>query len=242
MGPLPLLAQVLGLVLAVAASAGGEPAQTPAAQAAPACLDRTVDALQARYEKVRDLRARFVQTTRPAHMAGTASEPVVSAGRMVVQKPARMRWTYEEPEPSLVVSDGESLWMYDPAFGEAQRLPVGEGLLSGAAVSFLLGEGDLRRDFAISLVSCEAERAELELVPREPASFERLRVVVNPETGDLSHTRIDDLLGNVTEVALSELETGVAPDPGTFRFVAPEGVEVVELEAIPTGSSGPSGP
>ena len=196
------------------------------------CLTRTVDALQARYENVRDLRARFVQTTRPAHMAGSASEPTVSAGRMVVEKPAKMRWEYEEPDESLVVSDGESLWMYDPGFGEAQRLPVGEGLLSGAAVSFLLGEGDLRRDFEIRLVSCDAERAELELTPREPASFEKLRVVASPETGNLSHTRIDDLLGNVTDVALSDLETNVSPAPETFRFVAPEGVSVVELSPV----------
>ena len=104
----------------------------------------------------------------------------------------------------------------------------GHGILE----TFLLGEGNLRRDFEITLVSCEDARAELELTPREPASFEKLRVVANPKTGDLSHTRIDDLLGNVTNVALSELETNVSPDPETFRFVAPEGVEVVELTSL----------
>jgi len=208
-----------------------EPAPTPAES----CLERTVDALQSRYEKVNDLRARFVQSTRPAHMGTITPDPVTSRGHMMVAKPAKMRWVYEEPDESLVVSDGASLWIYDPAFGEAQRLPVSEGYLSGAAVQFLLGEGDLRRDFEITLVGCEQGSAELELKPREAASYEKLRVVADPETGELSRTQIDDLLGNVTVVEFSQLETNVQPDPQLFRFVAPEGVSVIELE--PSGAS-----
>jgi outer membrane lipoprotein carrier protein len=199
------------------------------------CLDRAVDALQARYEKVSDLRASFVQTTRPAWSGTIEPDPVTTRGTMVVAKPARMRWAYDPPDESLVVSDGKSLWIYDPGFGEAQRLPVGEGYLSGAAVQFLLGEGDLRRDFQIELVSCDERSAELALTPREPATYEKLSVQVDPGSGELSRTRVHDLLGNVTEVELRNLETNVDPDPALFTFVAPEGVSVIELEAAPAG-------
>ena len=149
---------------------------------------------------------------------------------MVVAKPAKMRWVYEEPDESVVVSDGESLWIYDPAFKEAQRLPVGEGFLSGVAVQFLLGEGDLRRDFAIALIACDEGSAELELTPRTPASYEKLRIVAEPDTGSVVRTQIVDLFGNVTVLELSQLEINVNPDPALFRFVAPEGVAVVEIE------------
>jgi outer membrane lipoprotein carrier protein len=224
-------------VLGPGARAGGaeatapEPAEAQAHSApAPSCLDRAVDALQARYEHVTDLRAHFVQTTRAAYTGAIAPDPVTSRGHMVVAKPARMRWVYEEPEESVVVSDGETLWIYDPAFKEAQRLPVGEGFLSGAAVQFLLGEGDLRRDFAITLVTCDAGAAQIELVPRTPASYEKLRIAVDPATGSVTRTEIVDLVGNHTVLELSQLETNVRPDPAVFRFVAPEGVSVVELE------------
>jgi outer membrane lipoprotein carrier protein len=232
---LAVLAAGDGALAQGADAAAKTPAGSPAATPARSCLDRTVDALQKRYENVRDVRASFVQTTRAAHTGGIAPEPMRSTGRMVVEKPAKMRWVYEAPEESLVVSDGESMWIYDPAFGEAQRLPVGEGLLSGAAVSFLLGEGDLRRDFEIELVSCEEGRAILELTPREPASYESLRVTADPATGLLSSTRVADLLGNVTDVELSQLETNQSPDPETFRFVAPDGVRVVELDPVEAG-------
>lgn len=207
----------------------------PAADAGePACLGPTVDAIQARYESVRDFSARFEQTTRPAQLGGAGGEAVTSRGQVVVAKPARMRWTYESPEPSLVVSDGKTLWIYDPAFREAQRLPVDQGFLSGAAVQFLLGRGDMRREFAISLVGdCGADRVELELLPREPASYEKLRVVASPKTGDLAQTAVHDLLGNVTVVSFSDLAFNRDPPASTFRFEPPEGVTVVDLAGAP---------
>jgi outer membrane lipoprotein carrier protein len=213
--------------------AGGDEAVAPGSAqsgASASCLDRTIELLQSRYERVTDLRAHFVQTTRAAHTGGIAPDPVTSRGQMVVAKPARMRWVYEKPEESVVVSDGKTLWIYDPAFKEVQSLPVGEGFLSGVAVQFLLGEGDLRRDFAIDLVSCGESEVELELTPRTPASYETLRIVAEPATGSVVRTQIVDLLGNQTVLELSQLETNVHPDPALFRFVTPEGVSVVELD------------
>ena len=239
----------VGAPMALAGGTGdASPTQTqPAAEQEPSpetgtagtdCLDRTVDAIQARYERVRDFSARFVQTARPAHIGAAAAEPITSRGRVVVSKPARMRWAYEEPEPSLVVSDGETLWIFDPAFGEAQRLPVGEGFLSGAAVQFLLGEGEMRRDFAITLLECAPDAVALELVPREPASYEKLRVVASPDDGRVGRTEVHDLLGNVTSVVFSEVEFDRDPPAGTFRFDPPEGVSVIDL-TVPGGVPGP---
>jgi outer membrane lipoprotein carrier protein len=212
------------------AAEGIESVKPGATAEAAGCLDRTIEALQTRYERVTDLRAHFVQTTRAAFTGTIAPDPVTSRGHMVVAKPARMRWVYEAPDESIVVSDGKTLWIYDPAFKEAQSLPVGEGFLSGVAVQFLLGEGDLRRDFAIALIACDETEVEIELTPRTPASYETLRIAVAPDTGSVMRTRIVDLLGNQTLLELSRLETNVKPDPALFRFVPPEGVSVVELD------------
>ena len=54
---------------------------------------------------------------------------------------------------------------------------------------------------------------------------------VDPRSGDLEATEIVDLLGNVTQVAFEGIETNVGPDPGLFTFKAPDGVELIELEA-----------
>ena len=195
----------------------------------PGCRDAVVAALQQRYESAKDLRADIVQTTRPVAFGTGSSEQMISKGTVVFAKPGKMRWSYEEPEPSLVVSDGETLWIYDPVFREAQKLPVTEGFLSGAAVQFLLGEGEIERNFEISALRCEKTIAELRLRPRKPGSYEKLHVLVNSETGDLLQTTVFFVLGNVTEVAFFNIELNTDPPASVFRFDPPADVRVIEL-------------
>ena len=224
----------LGLLLGAAGLAraqGAEPA-APAVAPAPdaACVTRAVEKIQRRYEAVRDLSADFVQTTRSVALGGPGSE-ATSRGSVVFAKPGKMRWAYDEPEPSLVVSDGHWLWLYDPAHREVQKLPVGEGYLSGAAIQFLLGEGEIRRDFEVTADACSDARVELVLVPRRPASYEKLRLRSDPASGELLETTVIDLLGNVTQVAFSRTRTNLHPADEVFRFRAEPGIRVIELEA-----------
>jgi outer membrane lipoprotein carrier protein len=218
----------LALALQATASFPGlaeEVAHPPTAE----CSDRAVQAVQSRYEGIRDVTARFEQTSRQV-TTGVPGQPLVSRGKVVLAKPGKMRWTYEEPEPSLVVSDGKTLWLFDPAFGEVQKIPAGEGFLTGAAAQFLLGAGDMRRDFAVSAVSCDASEAELELVPRESATYERAFLRVDPSTGEVRSTRIVDLLGNVVRIDFRDLRFNTSPRESEFRFQVPEGVKVIELD------------
>lgn len=222
----------LAAALLAAGPAPGEEAATPgtgdATAASADCVRRTAAAIQHRYENVSDLTAHFEQTTRSVSLGGPGAEQA-SRGTVTFAKPGRMRWHYLEPEESQVVSDGKTLWIYDPSLGEVQRLPMGDGYLSGAAVQFLLGEGDMLRDFEVSARSCTDESAELDLVPREPATYQRLRIVADPRSGDLSQTQVVDLLGNVTRVTFSELRANTHPPDSTFRFDPPEGVRVIDL-------------
>ena len=193
------------------------------------CVEAAATAVQRRYETVRDLRADFVQRSQAVALGPGGAGQSEASGRVVIAKPGKMRWIYEKPEPSLVVSDGTTLWIYDPAFREAQKLPVTGEYLSGATVQFLLGAGRMQRDFRVTAVSCSERQAVLELIPREDATYERLRIRTNPASGDIEQTTIVDLLGNVTEVEFSNLEVNQDPDPGLFEFEPGADVRVIEL-------------
>lgn len=210
--------------------ASGRPAGSDTGEPeVPECVRAAVLAIQDRYQAVRDLRASFEQTTRSVAL-GTAGPVTKTRGSVVFAKPGKMRWSYTEPEESLVVSDGHWLWLYDATRAEAQKLEVGDGFLSGAAIQFLLGEGRILRDFRVVAESCNEREARLTLVPRESASYEKLRVRADRGSGDLLETEITDLLGNVTRVAFANVQTNLDPPPELFRFVAPPGVEVIELD------------
>jgi outer membrane lipoprotein carrier protein len=221
------LAPLAAALLLAAPGAAGERATTGGS----GCAEALARRVQSHYESIRDLAADFEQTTRVAALgSGPGGEPARARGRVVFAKPGRMRWSYAEPEPSLVVTDGRSLWTYDPGLGEAQHLAAAEGFLSGAAIQFLLGEGRILEAFRVEAPDCEGERVVLRLEPREPASYERLVLEVEAASGEVLATEVVDLFGNATRVAFANVRANVDPDPGTFRFEPPEGVRVIEVE------------
>jgi len=230
-----VLALVLALAATVANAAGGDPTEQPAAAApqpaAPAsagdCAAALAARVQARYDRMRDLEARFVQRT--ASALAPSGEPM--SGRVVLAKPGRMRWRYETPEPSEVVSDGRTLWIYDPAAREAQKFAVGEQFLSGAAFQFLLGSGRIADSFRVRADRCDAPRARLTLLPKADATYQALELEVDAASGEASATAVVDLFGNRTEVEFSELRYDRAPAASVFQFVPPQGVRVLEPES-----------
>lgn len=211
------------------------------------CAEDVARSVQSHYDSIRDFRAEFSQTTRSVLFgAGANGLSVPSHGEVIFAKPGKMRWVYRQPEPSLVVSDGQTLWIYSPALKEAQRLPVTEGYLTGAALQFLLGEGKLLESFVVTSEACSLgadagepgskiseETVELDLVPKQPASYQRLGLTAKVTTGAVVATQIVDLFGNETVITFDEVEHNSEPDAGTFRFLPGEGVEVIELQVTP---------
>lgn len=206
-----------------AAAAGGS------ACGEPALAEQTAQRIQKRYEGIRDLRATFAQTSVSATFEGEAlMNPIPRRGRVVFAKPGRMRWTYEAPEASVVVSDGSTLWIHDIDAKTVTRLAVTEGYLSGAALQFLMGSGRILDAFRVSATRCDDATVELELLPRTDASYEKLGLVADRATGSVVETSVTDLFGNVTRIRFDDLEENRNPTPDTFVLKIPEGVEVID--------------
>ena len=231
----PFLSAASSFLLAIAVMSAPRAAEEESACEA-GTGEATARLIQTRYEGIRDLRADFAQTNESATFGG---EPLMSperkTGEVLFAKPGKMRWTYQAPEQSVVVSNGSTLWIYDVEARSVARLKVTSGFLSGAALQFLLGDGVILQSFDVRALRCEARRVSLDLVPKSAATYERLGLVADPRTGDVLATSVLDLFGNLTRIEFSEIETNLAPGPEAFEFEAPEGVEVIEYDGSPTG-------
>jgi len=230
-----------GIVLAMLAWLVGFPV-TPGWANGDVCLaDEAIakaatSRVQRRYEGIRDLKARFEQTSESATFEGTPLMATdVKRGRVVFAKPGKMRWTYEEPERSVVVSDGKRLWIHDVEAEAITRLDVTAGFLSGAALQFLLGDGKIAESFEVRATQCDADTVTLDLLPLAEATYERLGLVVDRASGDVLATSVLDLFGNLTRIRFDNIEINLDPAPETFVLEIPEGVEVIEYEASPSG-------
>ena len=219
---------IASLFLAVS-SALAEP------EACPSGKDREVAAaVQAHYDSVQTFAADFQQVTESV-VLGTSllddgkGDSGASRGRVLFAKPGRMLWHYQRPEESWVISDGSVLWLYDVGARQATRMRVGQEILAGAALQFLLGDGSLLESFRIQSASCSGSSVSLTLEPLRPASYEKLGLVAKAETGEISETSIVDLFGNRTRIRFSEVTTNQPIPPGRFLFTPPGDVEVIDL-------------
>ena len=106
--------------------------------------------IQASFDKTKTMTATFTQET----FNKGFGRKTTSKGKMYLEKPAKMRWEYEEPEGLLMVIDGKKLWHYDPEDNTAYFDNLEGYLHNKSPALFLAGEEPLENLFNIDLGSC----------------------------------------------------------------------------------------
>jgi outer membrane lipoprotein carrier protein len=202
-----------------------------AANAAPQSseLDQLVGALQAKYARLGSLAADFTQIyNAPGERTRRES------GRLLLKKPGRMRWDYMSPEEKLYVSDGKVIYEYVPAERLVTRARVKESNDLRAPFMFLLGRGNLRRDFKrIEFASESPVRAGnrvLRLIPKRDAGFRELLIEVEPGTLTIARLAFVNPAGARSDFLFSNVRENAPAGDAQFSFRPPAGVEVREGE------------
>ncbi len=210
--------RVLVALLALShAAVPGEPAprSPPPAQPSQPGARELARAVQGFYERTQDLEATFVQT----YTYAAAGRRQVSRGTLRVKKPGRMRWDYQVPERKTVAVAGSRLVQWEP---EANQVYVDErfdATAMSAAVTFLLGQGNLEEEFRISA----GGPRQLVLRPRKPdPRVESVTLTVGPE-GQVTATRVEDGQGNVNLVELGDIRRNARLRDSDFEVRVPEG-------------------
>jgi outer membrane lipoprotein carrier protein len=187
-------------------------------------LEPILEQVQKRYENVAALKCSFEQENR--YLGG---ESLVQRGSLELERPAKMLWDYTEPKARQFISDGERLWIYTPADGQAFLMQDVDSAGQAQLFGFVIGLKDVREHFAVRVVSgAQADPIELELVPNEAmAGVASLIVFVGRADHAITGLTIDDGMGNLTITRLSDVTTPADIPDERFTFVAPEGVEVM---------------
>src|SRR5271157_6452323 len=93
-----------------------------------------------RYDHMRTLEAQFTETYNGAGMNRTES------GTLLLKKPGRMRWDYDQPRPKLFLIDGSTAWFYVPGEHQARRTPVKQLEDLRSPLRYLLGKTKLEKE------------------------------------------------------------------------------------------------
>jgi outer membrane lipoprotein carrier protein len=207
---------------------------TPAAAAATAESDEVLTAeqiiarVQALYDGTTSFQANFRQVFRHRLNPDRSKE---ATGVVYLQKPGKMRWEYQDPERKLIVSDGSTLWAYEPEEDQVFEQTLEDTDLP-SAVSFLLGSGSLSAEFDVRLVEegsdTAADRYVLELRPKVATShYSRLLFVVSRADFQVVRTVVIDHSGNTNSIEFAGIVLNGDIPASRFRFVRPEGARVI---------------
>ncbi|HJU56169.1 MAG TPA: outer membrane lipoprotein carrier protein LolA [Pyrinomonadaceae bacterium] len=185
-------------------------------------LDGLIAKIEARYGRMRGLAAEFEQTY---------SAPGVRVrrerGRLVLQRPRRMRWEYDPKPGKLFIVNGRDVWLYVAADREATHADLNNVSDARFPFLFLLGQTNLKRDFrSITLAETGTETRTLRLVPRAAsAGLREVFLEVYPD-GRIIKVKLVDMAGAVSEVALTNVRENFIAPPDAFEFHPPPGVTV----------------
>jgi outer membrane lipoprotein carrier protein len=218
-------AGVLTLVAASStATARSQPQPIQSSRVQPPAAD-VASALQRRYDTIKDFLADFTQT----YVGGTLRQKARGSGTVAIKKPGKMRWDYTSPEKKLFISDGRTFFMHFPADKQVMRNPVPEQDEATSAILFLMGKGDIVRDFNIRYGEGGDESSYvLRLDPRKrQAEYDWLQVTVDRDTLQIRELAWGDDQGGRNSIAFSNFKENAGLADKLFEFTIPRGTEVI---------------
>lgn len=185
----------------------------------------TLAAVQTFYEQTRDVSADFHQT----YVNKLYDRTDKSRGRVVFKKPGKMRWDYTNPEKKLFISDGRTIYFHLPADRQVIKNDVPEGDQATSAVLFLMGKGDIVRDFTIRWAEGgDGTQYRLRLDPKaRQAEYDWLEVAADRETLRIVGLTAGDGQGGRSSFTFSNYKENVGLADKMFQFSIPRGTEVI---------------
>jgi outer membrane lipoprotein-sorting protein len=183
--------------------------------------------VQAGYSKINSLQAEFFQES----YLFALDHSETSRGQMWFEKPGKTRWHYLQPEEQLFVLNEQTVWFYQPQERQAMVDSVSTVFITELPVAFLMGVGNLTRDFAL-LSTCTTDAGvRFELRPaatgaEEQSELDRFLLLASSDSNLPIGARIFDVGGNTTSILLEQIRTDIEIDRDRFELVLPPNVDL----------------
>lgn len=193
--------------------------------------DALVAKVQSTYKAVSSLQAKFIQSS----YLGSLDTSETSAGDVVFLKPGKMKWLYKAPEPQTFLVKDSTLWFYQPVEKQVTVDVLDKVLLSDLPVGFLMGLGDLAKEFSVK-DACTAKSGILirfipQIAPDAPEGSEQLNsftLLVSQDTYLPKGAEILDLSSNKTSIFLDKVTINQPISEAEFNTKFPAGTDITD--------------
>lgn len=196
-----------------------------------------VKQLQARYERTKDLQADFSQKTKIEGF----DRPVMSAGKVYIKKPGRLRWDYLDPASEQIYVNQDDVKMYVPEHKQVLVGKLTHMAASKAPLELLQGAAKLDESFDIEPTTEIARGAGgiplITLTPKDKQNeavrnLQKIVVEVFPKTFYIRTVSLYEISGNVAVFEFTNLKANLGLGKEVFDFKAPPDTEVVRAPVL----------
>ncbi len=153
-----------------------------------------------------------------------------SHGEMHVARPGKLRWIIAPPMEQWLISDGNTLWLYDPDLEQVIIRPFQQSVADTPALLFGGGADQLEENYSVSVSHAEAEASYVLKPLISSGLYEQITLVFTGQTP--TEIRIVDSLAQRTEITLSNAQRNIplseAQIDTLFNFIPPPGVDILQ--------------
>ena len=185
-------------------------------------LAEPLDELLAILSPVKGISAHFTQDTFNAQ--GAVQQH--NEGELKAQEPNRFYWKTVDPYPQEIVTDGKTLWVYDPDLAQVTVKPFEENYAKTPAMLFAGNTRVISEQFTVEKLPGSAQRFRLLPKKQQRDLFESLEMQF--DQGVPSNMVIYDAMQQKTTLFFSQVTLNPVLPESQFGFVAPAGVDVLQ--------------
>jgi len=186
-------------------------------------LNDLLKSVQDRYNHAKTLQVLFKeQYTAPGKLAHTET------GLLMLRRPGRMRWDYNQPKGKFVVSDGSALWVYNPTENTAEKESLKQTEDMRAPMAFLLGKLNFQKDFRN--IQGKPEGADLRITAQSATDslpYSAVEFVVTHDS-HIKEVKVTFFDNGILDLVFDQERVDPPLDPKLFQFHLPPGAHLVD--------------
>jgi outer membrane lipoprotein carrier protein len=152
-------------------------------------------------------------------------------GALAISKPNLVNWKTITPDETLIVSDGNTLWFYDPFIEQASAYSLAKSIHNTPILLLTSDEPQLWQQYnVIEQSNFINQGSSFVVMPKDESSqIKKLTLSFNETKSneiELSEFSFQDATGQISQISLTSFNSTVKPDASLFTFSLPEGVRL----------------
>ncbi len=147
--------------------------------------------------------------------------------KLIIQKPDHLNWHVIEPYEELMISDGESLWYYEPDLKQVSIQDFPHGVENNPILLLNDNLQAIAEAYEVSLGYVDDAIKQYVLLPLSPSSsYERLSMTFSGQ--DLLQMQFESSVGQLTSFSFTNIINNTVIDSTVFSFVIPTNIEIID--------------